>query len=130
LAFVGSPALKHRKPIHSGQAQVENYSAIIFRVAAKPGLLAVANGLDHVAGSFQRVCHVGRDSGIVLDQKHAHLFFLDVFDIAATRVDVHLKHAADMVDHSELVVPAALFALDFDTRDVAGYYAPNLLQDL
>ena len=41
-AAVGAPALEHRQAVHLRQAEIEDDGAIIFGVAAKPGLLAVA----------------------------------------------------------------------------------------
>src|SRR6516225_4680916 len=90
LAAVGTPAFENREPVHSWQTQVKNDGAVIFGVTAKPGLLAVTNGLHHVSRGFEHPGHLGRNPGIVLDQKHAHLLFLDPFNVAGARVNVHL----------------------------------------
>ena len=74
MPAVGTPALEHGESIHLRQTEIEDNGAIIFRVAAKPSLLAVADGFDNVAARRERPAHVGGDAPIVFDQEDAHHF--------------------------------------------------------
>ncbi len=49
-------------------------------------------------------------------------FLFHPFDRRRTRVHVHLEQSAFVIDHSELIDPAALFALDLDANDLAGQF--------
>jgi len=49
-ASVRAPALEHRQAVHVGQAEIEDDGAVVLGITAEPGFLAVADGLDHIAG--------------------------------------------------------------------------------
>src|SRR5271166_1947133 len=66
------PTLQHAEPVHARQAKVQHRRDIVFRVAAKPGLLSVGDPLDNVSRLGQRAFDVSRDGVIVLDQQDAH----------------------------------------------------------
>jgi hypothetical protein len=75
-ASVCPPPLEHGEPIHPWQAEVEHYRSVILGIAAKPRLLTVAHGFDHIPGGLERSRYIRRDPSVILDQKHAHHFSL------------------------------------------------------
>jgi D-alanyl-D-alanine carboxypeptidase/D-alanyl-D-alanine-endopeptidase (penicillin-binding protein 4) len=71
-ASLRPPALQHREPVHAWQPEVEHHQVIVLGVAEKPGLLAVAGGLDVETGGGERCGQVGAYPGVVLDGERAH----------------------------------------------------------
>jgi hypothetical protein len=69
---VRPPALQERHPVKARQAEIEDDQVIILRIAEEPRVLAVGRGFDRIARSAQDGGDIGRNAGIVLDEKQAH----------------------------------------------------------
>ena len=69
---IGAPFLEDREPVHAREPQIEHDGVIFLGIAAEPGILAVDDRVDDVAGAMQGQHDFAGDAGIVFDQQDLH----------------------------------------------------------